>query len=502
MSERILVRGELSVWVHVGRVAGFVALVVGVGIGLAGPPWGWIVAAGGAALWICLEVVAFHARWVRTRLTIQTEGFLVEDRRGSRAIHDAEVIAVALESKRNFSQGQASSVTRTFRLWTERDTEPVVMYGTIKSGQSDPIADLIDRLHDALLARMEQDLARGLAVGGDGWQMNSAVLSIGRPPNDQQFPLSEITAIDQFDGKLCLWRRGMDEAAAKLAPNGRNVYLLPALLAARMAPQSEKAANDSATGLGRVLFQRKPHTGVVFGLLLGGLVLCIGGLLALVTHPKWPDGMIWFLCLFTVGVILFPVGVWTAFQAFRVHERGVWQGGLFGQKLLRYADVGTFRYQAVDHYHNGVYVGTYLTMDFRPISPELGKRIRYNASVRGGDDDLDTLRDHVSRAIAANMAELYNAGQPVFWTGNLQFLKDGIQYRPSGFLGRKDALILPYEQYGGYDIQQGVFYLFAKGNAKAVCTEQTSTENFFPGFFLLLLLLHTPVDEQEAEAGT
>ena len=502
MDERILVRGDLSIWVHVGRALGFAALVVGVVIGLAGPPWGWIIAAGGGALWICLEAVAFKARWVRTKLIIQSEGFIVEDRRGNWAIHDAEVVAVALESKRNFSQAEVSSVTRTFRLWTERDLEPVTMHGTIKTGKPDPIAGLIDRLHDAVLARMEGDLARGLAAQGDGWQMTSMVLSIGRPPRDQQFPLGEITAIDQYDGRMCLWRRGLDEAAAKLPLGGRNVYLLPALLAPRISPQSESAAALSPTGLGRVLFQRKPHAGVVFGFLLSGLALNITGLALLLTLPKWQDGLIWFLCLSTVGIILFPVGVWTAFQAFRVHERGVWQGSLFGQKLLRYEDVGTFRYQAMDHYHNGVYVGTHLTMDFRPISPELGKRIRYNASVRGGDDDLDTLRDHVSRAIAANMAELYNAGQPVFWTSNLQFLREGIRYRPGGFLGRKEPVILPYGDYGGYDIQQGVFYLFARDNPKAVCTEPTSAENFFPGFFLLLLLLHAPADEAEENSSS
>lgn len=500
MEERILVRGELSVWVHVGRGVGFAALVVGIGIGLAGPPWGWIIAGAGAVLWLWLEAVAFQARWVRTWLTISADGFVAEIRTGRREVKDTEVAAIALATKRNFSNADVRSVTRTLRVWTERDVQPVIMHGTIKTGQVDPLAMLIYRLKEAVVLRMEQELARGLAVSGDGWYMNSLGLTIGRPPSEQQFPLSEITAIDQYDGKLCLWRRGQDEAAAKLDPGGRNVVLLSALLASRIAPQDDHAAAHSPDGLGRVLFQRKPHAGVVFGFLLGGLALNVTGLALLLTLPKWQDGLIAFLCLSTIGVILFPVGVWTAFLAFRVHERGVWQRSLLGQKLLRYEDVGTFRYQAMDHYHNGVYVGTHLTMDFRPISPELGKRIRYNASVRGGDDDLDTLRDHVSRAIAANMAELYNAGQPVFWTSNLQFLQEGILYRPPGMLGmgRKQPALLPYEQYGGYDMQQGVFYLFAKDNPKAVCTEQASAENFFPGFFLLLLLLHTPVDEEEA----
>jgi hypothetical protein len=78
----------------------------------------------------------------------------------------------------------------------------------------------------------------------------------------------------------------------------------------------------------------------------------------------------------------------------------------------------------------------------------------------------------------------------------LQFLPDGFSYRPGGFLGRKEPQTLPYANYGGYDLKEGVFYLFAKDNKKAIVTEQAAAENFYPGFFLLLLLLHQPVEEE------
>jgi hypothetical protein len=97
------------------------------------------------------------------------------------------------------------------------------------------------------------------------------------------------------------------------------------------------------------------------------------------------------------------------------------------------------------------------------------------------------------------MAELMDTGQPVFWTSNLQFLPEGISYRPGGLFGRKEPLMMRYDEYGGYDLQQGTFYLFAKDNPKAVCTEECSAENFFPGFFLLLMLLHSTADERATE---
>src|SRR5687768_14011175 len=99
MSERILVRGELSVWVHVGRAAGAIALLAGLILGAVGFAWGWIVAAVGGVLWIVLEVVALRARWVRTWLTLHEDGFVAEDRSAARSVRDAEVVAVSLESK-------------------------------------------------------------------------------------------------------------------------------------------------------------------------------------------------------------------------------------------------------------------------------------------------------------------------------------------------------------------------------------------------------------------
>src|SRR5688572_24910150 len=141
------------------------------------------------------------------------------------------------------------------------------MHGTIKAGQIDPLAMLIYRLEQAVVLRLERELARGLAVGGDGWRLDRVGLSIGRSPAEVQLPLVEITAVEQFDGKLCVWRRGQDEAAARLSPGGKNVNVLPALLATRIAPHEGSSAQSPA-GLGRILFQRRPHSGVVLGFLI------------------------------------------------------------------------------------------------------------------------------------------------------------------------------------------------------------------------------------------
>jgi hypothetical protein len=500
MTQRILVRGELSNWVHAVRVLAALGLMVGVVLGLAGLVWCWIVAAGSGILWLILEGMAWQARRVRTWLTLHGDGIEVETRGGHRAIHDSQISAVALETKKNLNNGELSSVTRKFTLWVEDQPEPVRMENTIKTNRVDPLAGLIQRLLDRLKQRMEQDLARGGTASGEGWHLSRAALTVGRTPDDQQFPLGEVTAIESAGGQMCVWRRGSDTAVARLPLSARNVYLLPLVAQPYLPRTSEGAGSADSAGLGRALFERRPNRGVVITLCIAGIMMAAVGAALLATSiaklNASEGALVAGLILFGLGPVLGFLGWWLAFTSFRCHERGVWKGSPLGQQTLRYTDVSSFQYSAVRHYHNGVYTGTHLSMRFRPITPDRGPAIKYNTTTHGDDDDLDNLRDVISRAIAVRMADQVHAQQTVRWTSNLQFLPTGISYRPSGLLGRKEPQLLPFADYGGYDLKQGVFYLFARGNKQYVTTEQASAENFYPGFFLLLMLLHQPTEAE------
>ena len=122
--------------------------------------------------------------------------------------------------------------------------------------------------------------------------------------------------------------------------------------------------------------------------------------------------------------------------------------------------------------------------------PELkAAKINYTTTIMNEDAALDELRNYIARAIAARMATRLAAGEPVAWTQNLTFLPEGIQYRPAGFIGRKKEVhLLTYAEYGGQSMDQGVFYLYRKGDKKPVVNEQVSAPNFFPGFFLLSMM--------------
>jgi hypothetical protein len=201
--------------------------------------------------------------------------------------------------------------------------------------------------------------------------------------------------------------------------------------------------------------------------------------------------------LLLVGLGLVPVGIGCIvgavalkYMSFRCHERGVYKASLFGDKMLPYKDVGTFTYSAVRHYHNGAYVGTHLTMKFDPQAGSGSSSISYNTTVQATDDDLDELRDTISRMLAENMIQQLATNQIVPWTTNLTFQREGIQYRPAGWISRGEPQVMLYDDYGGYSMDQGVFYLFRKGEKKPITNEQTSAANFFPGFVMLLRMLH------------
>lgn len=485
----ILVKGELSVWHAIGSAVGVLAVIVGGVLLVLQLPAGWFVGAAGMVLALSVGSAALALWQRRTWVEDLGNGLVVRDRQGVRQHPDEQIIALALETKKQHTQGEVKGITRIFKLWLDGTPTPVVMTNSIRTGYPDPLANLIDRLVGTLAGRMSDDIERGGNAAGDGWRLDKSHLLLG-PSQEQAVPLAELVAVEIFEQKMCIWRRGQDAAIFKAPLGFRNAHLLPLLLEPRMPSADERREAPSTTGLGRILFERKPGAvGIALCAIFGIVAFVAGFILLAVNWPK-VEGIL-FLGIALVVSVLFALGAVTQrYMVFRCHERGVFKGNLFGEKLLPYASVASFTYSATKHYHNGAYVGTQLAMKFEPIAGSGAPAISYGATVQVADDDLEELRDFISRQLADRMAEQLSTGQPVHWTANLVFLREGIQYRPAGMLGlgRKEPHFLPYDAYGGCNLNEGVFYLFVKGNSKAVMTEQCNAANFFPGFYLLLLM--------------
>lgn len=491
MSEPILVRGGVSKWMIVFRVLAALTALGGVLVLLFGDPkLGVMLCVVGSGLWIMLEVSVAVQRSRREWIEDTGDGFVHTNRLEERAFDDEQVTAIAFEQKKLFANGVAKYIQRTCRLWMLDEPHPIELQNKFKIEEADPLADLLRRLLERVRLGLEKSLKQMEPVAGDGWWMDgdSFYATVNRV--ELSVPLTELTECAVFDNQMCLWRRGQDDAFAKFPAGSQNACLLPNLLAEQLTRESEKKESDDGPGLGRILFERRAKKFTRAILSLVALVLSLGSLGLLFDKDpalKVIGGML----LVAAGSLLYAA-IAMKRSVFRCQQRGVMKVTLFGERQLRFADTGSFSYSATRHYHNGAYVGTFINLKFEPLPEANARSISYNTSVQGEDASLEELRDFISRAIASRMAERLSAGQTVKWTNNLTFVANGLEYRPGGLLGRKAATTLPYSEYHGYGLDQGTFSIFRNGAKKAVMTESASAPNFFPGFYLLQLLLHVP----------
>jgi hypothetical protein len=312
----------------------------------------------------------------------------------------------------------------------------------------------------------------------------------------QTLALAELDSVSELDGNVCIWKRGMEHAIAKVPASSPNAFLLQLILGHRLAERDKTSRPDSSDGLGRVLFERRASRVGMFILWVLTISLAFFGLFLIVAgigggNPA-PIGV-------GVGLsALFALCAWIALRmrrsVFRCHEQGVYRRSTFTEGTLRYDELSQFTYSATRQYYNGVYVGTALNLTLTP-ERETGKRaIRFNSNVKNVDEALDKLRDHIAAMLAARMLQRLAAGERVTWTTNLALLPEGIEYRPAGFVGRrKEALVLQYADVYSFDIQKGTFHLWQRGKEKkSVMQESIGQPNFFPGFMALCQLFSSP----------
>ncbi|MCR4414753.1 MAG: hypothetical protein NUV77_20240 [Thermoguttaceae bacterium] len=495
MSKPIQVRGLQSrVWPNVLRAVGILVLI--------GAAWvlvmtkakaaGVLLGAAGAVLLAVNEIVT-RVKYFRRRWVIDNgSGFTVIDMLGEQPYRDNQVTDLLLEIKDVYSAGVLKALVRRLVVWIEGRPDPVEMVNRLPAGTDDPLLGLIQRLWKDLGDRCRDRLERGGALEGDGWTLTRQALSVHDKAGPREVRIGELAEVGVFSGNLCVWKRDVDQPIIKISPSGRNVPILQSLLADWLKQQAQtvqaaptpRAVPPSANGrelrpsaLGRVLFERRKHTPRVLLIVLAVLGLILGTILLARRDLRGVGVVAVGLAVAAgVGVFFAPASV------FQCREQGVRQSGLFGAKEVRFDQTQSFTYHAVRMFINGVYSGTSFTLRFQ--SPAAS--ITYVAQLKNVDDDLEQLRDHVSRVIAARMAGELAQGKPVAWTPNLMFLPEGLSYRPSGFFGRKEPQVLPYNRVRSFDFEKGTFRLWSVDSASPVVQESASAANFFPGFFLLV----------------
>ena len=124
------------------------------------------------------------------------------------------------------------------------------MTNRIAVNGDDPLAALIVRVIEDLKQRTAAGLAGGAMLEGDGWRLAAMQLSVARGRIVETLPFAEIDKVAVFDGKICLWRRGQDEPAAKISPDSKNASVLASLLSEWIEHQRE-ASRRPARGNSR-----------------------------------------------------------------------------------------------------------------------------------------------------------------------------------------------------------------------------------------------------------
>ncbi len=475
----ILISGELPANFGVQRFICWTLAILGLAAAYTpSGDWtvGWILTATGTALGLMLEGRALWKRAHRRWLEIRPDGFVVLCRGERQEFRDRDVDALAYASYLVPFNGTAGGTVRRFTLWLEGEKQPLTMENRLAPGAGDPLQELIDRLIGAAIGRAEEQLRDGGAIEGATWRLDSATLHADR---GKTIALSDLSAVEQRDGHVCIWRRGETKAALKVRIDSRNTAVLLRVLQTRLArrPKDETAGELPAGAAGRVLFERR--TGYLPAEVLLGIatLLTLGGLFtsALLACSM---GAMFFAAV--GGAVLAVRG-----RTFRCHEGGVAVSTVLAKRTLAFADVEEFTYQAVRRLGGDRYADTKVSMHFRPRQQSGVQPIAFSARFHGRDRELDRVRDVISINLARQMHERFNREGAVSWTPALTFFADGLAYRPSGAPGDSEAKIVPYAQCERWEFAQGNFHIYAPGGDKPIVSEQTSAANFFPGYFLL-----------------
>ncbi len=437
--------------------------------------------------------IAGRRRW----LTATRDGFVLEDKRGEFEFDDEVITDLGTWAKVRFANGVPKAVTRTGALFIQSDEFASRLEFKYEFGlnEDDPLGKFVERNLERLTEASAKAMAAGREVSGDDWVLDKDGLTYAEKGEDRTVSLAKLAAVDIVDGKVCVWRTGVPMPVVKVPAPSPNALVLFRVLSKRFEGKPAAENEDDGT-LGRVIFERdKSLTTTVLVLLfiLAGVfsILAVGLAIAGLTgRPKEPALLLVGFGLMVLAGLMVFASLRYRMNIFRCHVFGVARVTTRGETAMRFKEVRIFTYSAVRNYYNGSYTGTVINLKFEAMK---GEKLTYSATFKNADDEIDNLREHVSRVIAQHMLKKLKDGKTVPWTDRVRFTPDGLEVAgKSGFFGKGDDLFIPYPKVADATLDAGNFALIAEGRKKPVYETLVSTPNFFPGYVLLVLVRFTP----------
>lgn len=437
--------------------------------------------------------IASRRRWITGTKT----GFVLEDRRGEFEFEDEVITDLGTWAKVRFANGAPKAVTRTGALFIQSDEFASRLEFQYEWGlnEEDPLGKFVERNLERLTDEATRSLTTGKEVSGDDWVLDREGLTYAEKGEERTVPLAKLSAVDIVDGKVCVWRAGVQMPVVKVPAPSPNALILYRVLGKRFEGKPAAETEDDGT-LGRIIFERdKSLTSTMLFLLfalagllgLGGVALAVFGLTG---RPREPGMLLVGLGLVVLAGIIVFASLFYRINIFRCHSFGVARITPRGEVSMRFKDVRIFTYSAVRNYYNGSYTGTVINLKFEAMK---GEKLTYSATFKNADDEIDNLREHVSRVIAEHMRKKLVDGKTVAWTDRVRFTPEGLEIAgKSGLFGKGDDLFIPYAKVADATLDAGNFALIVEGRKKPVYETLVSTPNFFPGYVLLILIRFTP----------
>jgi hypothetical protein len=426
----------------------------------------------------------------RVFVEIYDQGFIVRDNQGELEYREADVQALATACRPVYGNGMITAIRREATLQIDEGSAVQMNYTFPLGDNTDPLAGLFNRLEARLLAHYRELIASGRQAIGDGWRLDEKGLIVETGEAAGRYPYSDLATVNIVDHKVKIWERGVAEATIEVPLKAMNAWALMQLLNDHLAQQGGTAEEDVGEGLGRVIFERDKSWSVagMFTAYISGVALVLVGIPAAVVCALGREpGLIFVgLGMVALGFGLVAASFFNRINIFRAHSLGVMRKTALSEKQLRYDEVATFTWAATRQFVNGAYTGTTMNLAFLP-EPGLGApSITYGTTLKGQDEELDNLRDFISRIMAGRWLQALQRGHAVAWTAKSTFLPEGLIHGKGGY--DSDANPIPYNSLLRWSIDNGWLSVFGVAS-KPLVQEQINQPNFFPGFTLLLLVI-------------
>src|SRR5262245_33784098 len=282
--------------------------------------------------------IARNQRWI----TPTVGGFVLTDRRGEFEFTDEMVSDLATWPKVVYSNGIPKCHRRTgsFVITAGESSVTFDFVYDFPLNQPDPLGDMLERVFNKLVERAKASIQSGGRLAGDGWALDRSQFLYTVGKEGENLSVRDIAAVDVFDHKVCVWRKGDAEAVLRVPAGSPNALVMCRVLRELM-PQSDKE-EQPADGLGRIVFERDQSirgASLVAGVIIIGIGLLIGFalLVGALVQGAWVGVLI--------GLAIVAACVGGAFaiwhyrvNIFRCHAYGVVRTTRRGVTKLQYRD--------------------------------------------------------------------------------------------------------------------------------------------------------------------